>query len=190
MKSTKKGTEKHYYKLVKDKQVYVEAVLIGLINTIASITIKQPRGKTTVTHSFIPIKSIEFSATDVVDFEYTIKRSVEERRKYDIDNGVSSENARRRKKYNRTTMSINLLIDLMWMNEMDYTSVQSIGKNGALIIEYIKSIHYRNHNWNLNEIKNAGKQINDYFLTRLENGSFSVMIERNDPEIRRILGLE
>ena len=76
--------EKYTYKLFKDSQVCVEAVLIGLLNTFSSVTVKQTRMQTTVTMPFIPIKSIELDKYNEIDFEYVVERGIEEKRLYDI----------------------------------------------------------------------------------------------------------
>ena len=189
MKSNNKSDKKYSYKEVRDQQIFVHSMLIGLMNSIATITLKQPKVKTIVTESFIPIKSLEFTKEDVVEFDDVIERCVEERKLYDIEHGVTSINAHRRKKMNRLTMSIDLLLDLLELNGMKYTSIKSIGKNGALVIDYVQSIHWKNISYNLDQIMEKGKLIHELLDEKVKNGKYSVIFNKNDYEIQKILDL-
>ena len=86
-------------------------------------------------------------------------------------------------------MAVNLLIDLLWLCGMEYTSTSSIGKNGAVVIEYVQSIDFYGIKLSSDDIKDMGKQINDYLISRLKSGSYSVVLEKNDPKIQKIMGI-
>ena len=159
-----------------------------MINTITSITLKKPKVRTIVTESFIPVKYIQFTHEDIIEFDDVIERSVEQRKEYDIQHGVTSVNAHRRKKMNRLTMSIDLLLDLLELNGLSYTSIRSIGKNGALIIDYVQTIDFRDKHFSLEDIMDKGKQIHQLLDEKVQNGSFNIVIEKNDVEIQQILG--
>ena len=159
------------------------------MNSLTTITLKQPKVKTIVTQSFIPVKYVEFTPEDIVEFADVIERSVEQRKVYDIQHGVTSINAHRRKKMNRLTMSIDLLLDLLELNGMKYTSIRSIGKNGALVIDYVQTIDFRNKHYSLEDIMEKGKLIHDILEEKVGSGNFNVVIDKNDIDIQQILRL-
>ncbi|ELP92262.1 hypothetical protein EIN_118460 [Entamoeba invadens IP1] len=186
MYSMKKRSGKITYKERRSNHVLTEAVCIAAINQVAKIELCRPSRKTFVAQPFLPIVKIIFSQTDVVDFEQIVEKRILERFNFDLLNNVTEETALRRLKKNRTTESMQLLIDLSEENGVTFQCAHSSGKNNVMVIDYIQRMRFAGRTFELNELETKGKIIHEHisklFVTRKK-----VVLEKCDKELVCIL---
>ncbi|ELP87265.1 hypothetical protein EIN_095020 [Entamoeba invadens IP1] len=170
MRSTKEvmrseRRERYSYGSLRNHQACVEAVMLSFLNQFAEITIKQPLGKSSVALSFIPIKTIAFSETDIIDVEKFIEQRLEEIMVNDQLKGIPKETAKQRKKTNRLIVTVDYLSDLVAEKGAIYNMTRSNGKNETMVVETYWGIKFGDIFFNKKQIDSKGRKINRKLLS-------------------------
>lgn len=184
---------RNYKREEKEYFSSVESLMIGLVSSIANITLKKPRENKDETHSIIPIKIIQFmngSNDSDFEFETMVEKRLNARMDDDLVAGVDRETALRRKAYERIPEIITLLTDTLGENGMKYKCIIREEKKKAFKIERIVSIEFSGITFTYDGIIQIGKQIHEIIMKRFAGGDREMIIKMKDDEIKNILGLK
>ncbi|KAL7714807.1 TATA-binding protein-associated phosphoprotein [Entamoeba marina] len=121
-------------------QTLQQSLCIALLSEFATITIKQPAKKSTVTQQYMRIKSIDFGHGDCIVLNEFLKKRCTEHKLDDINSGVSIKTATRRYQNNKKIELLHLLIDLLDLKGYVFESRYTEGKPGTNKQETIKKV--------------------------------------------------
>ncbi|KAL7719541.1 TATA-binding protein-associated phosphoprotein [Entamoeba marina] len=121
-------------------QTLQQSLCIALLSEFATITIKQPAKKSTVTQQYMRLKSIDFGNGDCILLNEFLKKRCTEQKVDDINSGVSVKTATRRYQNNKKIELLHLLIDLLDLKGYVFESRYTEGKPGTNKQESIKKV--------------------------------------------------
>lgn len=172
----------------KNYQVYQEVCLIGLLNTVAGITISLKRRKLErEILTFFHVDEIIIKDEQIIECEKTVNDKCETLKMYELRNGLSLQTAERRYHKNRIIETLHMLIDILELYGVTFQTYMTSGKNGAIRQETIRAIILPNGTMlSIQDIKEIGSRIYSELFKRVKPTSESTIPVR-DISIQDIL---
>ncbi|KAL7713709.1 TATA-binding protein-associated phosphoprotein [Entamoeba marina] len=168
-------------------QTLQQSLCIALLSQYATITIKQPAKKSTVTQQYMRIKSIDFGNGDVINLNEFLKKRCTEQKEDDIHSGVSIKTATRRYQNNKKIELLHLLVDLLDLKGYVFESRYTEGKPGTNKQESIKKVIKRNRVIvNSNELIEKSEAINTLLAKKLELAKKELVIPKSRGDLYRL----
>ena len=171
-------------KKTRNRQVYEQALLIGLLNKYCNMMFRKTRHGN-VCDDFLRTDRISFNNDeDEINVSSFLRQRAMEIYQNDLKEGVNEKTAKRRMQVNRRIEAIHLCIDILSTYGYHFDMCEPKGKAELRRIDYIRSIHYDNKNININDdkLKELNKVLND----KIQNGVFNILT-MNDNDIQKLI---
>ena len=172
-------------KRTRNRQVYEQALLIGLLNKYTNLMFRKTRCGD-VCDGFLRIDKLSLENGDEIDVSSFLRRRASEIYENDRKEGINEKTAKRRMQKNRRAECIHLYIDILSEFGYKFDIYEPKGKYGSRKLDYIKSMYYQNKRINIDE--NKLKELNDLLNTKVKNELFGI-VTINDRDIQELINV-
>ncbi|ELP87002.1 hypothetical protein EIN_318610 [Entamoeba invadens IP1] len=173
-------------------QASQQAIFIALLSLTNNVSIGKPLKKSSVTRQFIRVVVVESADTHQrIEIEKEVEKRCLEKRRIDINNGVSEKTSARRFKTNKRAESMNILIEELRKVGYVFESRLTEGKKDTIKLETVYKVTKKDSGpcFDSEEIEKIGEDINKYLYSLVSHSNENVIVHDNK-ELKKLIGVD